>query len=434
MADTTKRINIEFNAQFRGGAQVKQELRAIENVASMGGPDRLRSGFAGQATQAYDRERARIAAGGGFANTAEGQVRQNLMSMPRNQVIAALAGEAEQQAKEKVKLERAVTSGLSRGMRALLPAVDGLALAMGGIELQSAKATKGLQSVGMAMMGLQGVGASMGGSTGASLMSAGVWGQVATVVAGAIAVAMDAHTNKVEETAAEKAARTSAEEATAKAAAVRAEIKTLRAGTFDFDWQGRPTNYPADPEALKRAKYLESGTTKAGNETVKDWERRARIWGNEQKALGAAFAASRQAEVLRNAALTPEERAQKDAAEMRKGAAAARSAASGMIASGYKESDKKVLDLLASASDLDKRAVAALEKIDKNTSKGWADWALESVGGGSRASRPLALAEIQGSMFRHEGGGTYNFNFGSQPDPREIAMLWDRFLRSHGLN
>lgn len=420
MADQTKRINIEFNAQFRGGAQVKQELRAIENVASMGGPDRLRSSYTAQATQAYNRERVRVAMGGGYPNTPEGATAKAVMSMPKSAVIAALEQEAEQQAKarlqidkqsasEQMRVQRQLTTGLSRGMRALVPVVNGLAVALSGVEIQSAKASRNLTTLSMGAMAMQTTGASMGGKAGAAISKAGLIGEIVAVVAIGLEWGFEKWTENVSKKAADPASETYEK--------YGRDWESRARGSNPFrDWYANPGRKGEikDPEAMRNAQY---------------WFGKAAQERQREEARNAYRTQKQNADMALRPYESESEKVKREAKDLR-------GKASDVLNAAKMNRDAGLIyhadELQAQGVTLQKKANELLSSIN-DRAKGWADWALETVGGGVRTSRPLALAEIQGAGMR---GTAINVAVHNNPgaSPREIADIISAALRAHGLN
>jgi len=269
------------------------------------------------------------------------------------------------------------------------------------------------------MMGLQGVGGAVGGTTGASMMKMGLWGEIATLVATGVAAAVEYNTAVTEKNAEAKAKMKASAEFQRQADLY--EKGTSYADTFS------PGATVVGPDKSKAAYYRELA-------------RKERIKERASEMFDQPYSTS---QGLLSKYLTPKERAQTEAQALREQARSDLKAATGMrgAAGALRGDDRwmasmytgKASKLESEAVTLQKKANELLSSIDKNTSKGWGDWALEAIGGGSRTSRPLALSEIQGAGMR---GTAINLAVHNNPgaSPREIADIISAALRAHGLN
>ena len=425
MADTTRRINIEFNAQMRGGNAVKQELRAIENVAPMGGPGRLQAqGLAAYAAtqKGVDAQAAAFWARGSVGGPKSGteEARWAAMSPAQQRSRAALEQEWERQAKarlqfdkrsahDQMRVHRQLTTGISQGMRSLIPVVNGLAVALSGVELSSSKASRNLTTLSMGAMALQTVGMSIEGKAGAAISKAGLIGEVTTLVAIGLQYGFEKWTESIGKKATTPASETYEKYGKDWESKARGS-NWLRDAYFNSYGQGEIK----DPAAMRNAQYWYN---KAGLEKARE---DARVAYREQKknAEMALRPYESEAEQTRRAAKDLGDKASDvlNAATLNRNA--------GLIAHAD--------ELQAQGVTLQKKSNELLSSIN-DRAKGWASWALEAIGGGDRTSRPLALAEIQGAAVRRTA---INLAVHNNPgaSPRQIADIISAALRAHGLN
>ena len=281
---------------------------------------------------------------------------------------------ARQREAAEIRLERAQTRLIRAAQYGLLPVLNALTTGMSDMSREGARAMRQLSQLNMAMAAMQMGGAMLGGRLGVGLAGAGTAGVIAVAVGMAVAQAVEAWTRKTEEEAERRAQQTAVESLREEAARIREYLKN-------------PVYNPFIPGA-NTPEYFESLRRRA-----EELEARAARMERAERIQERGRAARARAEALRRANMTPEEAAQETAQELRAAAAELRAAAQDLLT--IEKGSATALRMQEQANDLERRANALLEDIEKNT-KSWSETALEIIGGGSRLARPLSLSELQG--------------------------------------
>ena len=303
---------------------------------------------------------------------------------------------ARQREAAEIRLYRAQTRLVRAAQYGLLPVLNALTAGMSDMTREGERAMRQLSQLNMAMAAMQMGGATMAVPTGAgvggpagaglgrlggtlgrlatSLAAIGTIGVILVAAAQTVAQAVDALTRKIEEEAERRAKQTAVESLREEAARIREYLKN-------------PVYNPFIP-GVNTPEYFESLRRRA-----EELEARAERMERAERIQERGRAARARAEALRRAHMTPEEAAQETAQELREAAAELRAAAQDLLT--IEKGSATALRMQEQANDLERRANALLEDIEKNP-KSWSETALEIIGGGSRLARPLSLSELQG--------------------------------------